>query len=1066
MSKSNTSFTKLNILSSFVHKYRASSVHKTMMIAMSLFLSTASPVQAAGGENVALNFSSSDQITLYVSLGFGILSLLIGLFVSMSVLKQSSGSKAMQDVSSAIKDGAMAYLKKQVSVMSLMVVLLAIGLFGLYQGTYGFATALKVSLTFTFGVAASYLAGYIGMLMAVNGNVRTAHAAITSYKLSLETAFRSGSVAGLATVGMGLIGASLIFLLGGNDAVLMLVGFGFGGSLAALFMRVGGGIYTKAADVGADLVGKVEAGIPEDDPRNPATIADNVGDNVGDCAGMAADVFESYVVTLLAAIVLGAATSEIFDQSIWMKLVLFPFMIKGIGIIASIAGILTFSGKEDLNSDPLSSIRSGFKKAVIVCLLGSGVASWYMFDGQKNGVTTDTLTHHSHIIKSDLEQVLDVKHQLAKHHHTSVDKITVDKLINHPKIKEAKLSHPDMNEYLNYLVSIDSIDKVSTINLKDYQKVNPDGSDTLLESYSVPTQKNGKDLQFINLGQMLKNNEIKCYHVGVKQNSTEKDGKLTQAPKENFHFLIQSHDAIQKLIDSKNTHPNASLRVIKKYDVHPYVGKNNTLLLAVSGLSKSDLRKGIEPMQILRGTSVELQKLYEEAVKNKSYQPLQQRMTAVDTSMLEFNTIAWWRFYACIVFGIFMAFAIELLTDYYVSTKRKPVQEVAGVSTAGAAPMLIQGFSYAQESSVFSVFTIVASLIAPMVIFPPAEFGGYILSLYGIALVGLGLLSTTGYILAMDTFGPISDNAQGVFEMSGAGKDNPEAARAVGLLDAAGNTTKALTKGFAIATAVVASIALFQSYIKDTHLENIGIQANVPEIFMGILLGGATPYLFSAFSISAVGRAAFHLIAEVRRQFKADPGIMEGTSKPNYGKCVEIVTAAAQKELLGPAILAIFMPIAVGFGFSIGKDPVLIAGERFNLVGAQALGGFLIGAIVSGQLLAVFLANAGGMWDNAKKLIEDGFHGGKGSEAHKASVVCDTVGDPFKDTAGPALNPLIKVMNLVAVLLAPIIVQPLGTSVLIGVTGISILFLIGAMAASKKGSMSEHFNAMNQEKES
>jgi len=401
-----------------------------------------------------------------------------------------------------------------------------------------------------------------------------------------------------------------------------------------------------------------------------------------------------------------------------------------------------------------------------------------------------------------------------------------------------------------------------------------------------------------------------------------------------------------------------------------------------------------------------------------------------------------------------MAFAIEMLTDYYVSTHKKPTQEVAGVSNAGPAPMIIQGFAYAAESSVFMVFAIVFALVVPLLLFSPATYGGYILSFYGIALVGLGLLTTTGYVLAMDTFGPISDNAQGVYEMSGEGHDNVYGLKAVQRLDAAGNTTKALTKGFAIATAVVAAVALFHSYLESAHLDLIGLRLDVPEIFLGMLIGAAAPYLFAASTINAVGRASFQLINEVRRQFREDPGIMLGTSKPNYGRCVAIVTAAAQRELLGPGILAIALPVAVAFGFSIGKPQTMIAGHMYNLTGAEALGGFLAGAIASGQLMAVLLANSGGMWDNAKKLIEDGLYGGKGTEAHKAGVVCDTVGDPFKDTAGPAMNPLIKVMNLVALLLASVVVMPLKDSTLILITVVAVGSLAVSIYISKKGSMS------------
>jgi K(+)-stimulated pyrophosphate-energized sodium pump len=374
--------------------------------------------------------------------------------------------------------------------------------------------------------------------------------------------------------------------------------------------------------------------------------------------------------------------------------------------------------------------------------------------------------------------------------------------------------------------------------------------------------------------------------------------------------------------------------------------------------------------------------------------------------------------------------------------------------------MIISGFAYGLESSVFMVLAIVVALLVPLNLFPPAEYGSMIMAFYGIALVGLGLLTTTAYILAMDTFGPISDNAQGVFEMSGE-SHNEYGSTSLQRLDAAGNTTKALTKGFAITTAVVAAVALFQSFVESSHLEVQGLRLDVPEVFLGLLIGAAAPFLFSSFAINAVGRAAFELISEVRRQFREMPGILKGETKPDYARCVAIVTAAAQRELLGPGILAIFLPIAVAFGFGIGKAPVMVGEVEYNLAGAMALGGFLAGAIASGQLMAVLLANSGGMWDNAKKVIEDGLHGGKGTEAHKASVVCDTVGDPFKDTAGPALNPLIKVMNLVALLIVGVVIQP-QTSGVMGwvVTTVAIAALVFAFMRSKKGSLAEQLEHM------
>jgi K(+)-stimulated pyrophosphate-energized sodium pump len=441
--------------------------------------------------------------------------------------------------------------------------------------------------------------------------------------------------------------------------------------------------------------------------------------------------------------------------------------------------------------------------------------------------------------------------------------------------------------------------------------------------------------------------------------------------------------------------------------------------------------------------------------------------------------VDWWRFWLATAFGVVVAVMIERITEYFTSTEKKPVKEISAAASTGPATLIIQGFAYGLESSVWAVFAIASALLAPLFIFPPELFDGPMLSFYGIALTGLGLLATTGYILAMDTFGPISDNANGIFEMSGALKERGNQPAAGGLtgdrivhrLDSVGNTTKALTKGFAIATAVVAAVALFHSFVEDSRLVELiniasqngvalkdafgGLPVDVPVVFIGLLIGGAAPFLFSAFSIMAVGRSAFEMIHEVRRQFREKPGIMQGTETPDYGRCVEIVTAAAQKELLGPGILAIALPVGVGFGLSIGAAPVTIGDNQYVFTGAQALGGYLAGAILSGQLLAVLLANSGGAWDNAKKRIEDGFLGGKGTDAHKAGVIGDTVGDPFKDTAGPALNPLIKVMNLVAILIAPIVIQPLPDAVRIGVTAVAVGALLFSVYWSKRGSVAE-----------
>jgi K(+)-stimulated pyrophosphate-energized sodium pump len=390
--------------------------------------------------------------------------------------------------------------------------------------------------------------------------------------------------------------------------------------------------------------------------------------------------------------------------------------------------------------------------------------------------------------------------------------------------------------------------------------------------------------------------------------------------------------------------------------------------------------------------------------------------------------------------GILLALVIERLTEYYTSTERPPVREIARSSRTGPATMILTGFSGGLESSTWAAVAICGALLGSIIIF----HGNAYMAAYGVALTGLGLLTTTGFLLAMDTFGPISDNANGIFEMSGAlheeeARGESRATRIVAKLDAVGNTTKALTKGFAIATAVIAAVALFRSFMADAKLEHIRI--DVPEVFIGVLIGGAVPFLFCAFAINAVSRAAGQLVMEVRRQFRNDPGIMAGTSKPDYARCVAMVTAAAQKELLAPGLLATFTPILVAFALGYG-DPKM---------GAEALGGFLAGAIVVGQLMAVLLSNSGGAWDNGKKLIEEGMYGGKGSEAHKAGVICDTVGDPFKDTAGPALNPMIKVMNLVGILIAPIAIAPISPALRWGIVAVAAVILAGAVIFSKRG---------------
>ena len=766
----------------------------------------------AGGESVQLPAFTAP---VYGVLAFVFLTSLIalayGLVLRGQVSRLSPGTPAMQEVGAAIRSGALAYLAKQVRTMLPLVAVLSVLLVFLYYTQYGLRIAVGVGVAFLLGVTLSYTAGYVGMGMAVIGNQRTANQALTTYKGALETAFKSGAVAGMMTVGLGLLGATAIFFIFRSDAMKVLIGFGFGGSLAALFMRVGGGIFTKSADVGADLVGKLEQSIPEDDPRNAATIADNVGDNVGDCAGMAADVFESYLVTLVAALLLGAAVgARTGNPAFTLPLILFPLVIHGVGILASILGIASLRGKEDITLDPLVPINRGFwLTGAVASVLLAGAA--FVLPGLKDGITVD----------------------------------------------------------------------------------------------------------------------------------------------------------------------------------------------------------------------------------GRTYGPVY--------------------FIAAAVIGVVLALVIGKQTEYFTGSDKRPVGEVAHASQTGAATLILSGFSLGLESAAWSAAVIVAALFSIVLLFG----GSALLSAYGIALAGLGLLTTTGYVLAMDTFGPISDNAQGIFEMSGAAREQLVLAeprqpsehvqrngtaphiitgdRVVSKLDSAGNTTKALTKGFAIATAVIAAVALFQSFVEEAHLQGVGLRLDTPRVFMGLLIGGAAPFLFCSFAINAVSRAAFQLVEEVRRQFREIPGIMEGTNKPDYARCVEIATAAAQKELLGPGILAICLPILVGFG-----------------LGADALGGYLAGVIVTGQLMAVLLANSGGAWDNAKKKIEDGLFGGKGTEQHKASVIGDTVGDPFKDTAGPALNPLIKVMNLVGVLIAGVVVSTAGNGLLRGIVVVIMAALLaGAILFSKRGGLAD-----------
>ena len=719
-----------------------------------------------------INLSGNDLTLVVVVAAIAVAALLVAAVLVREVLSASEGTERMKEIAAAVQEGASAYLSRQFRTLAVFAVIVFFVLFLLPADTTG--ERVGRSIFFLVGAVFSAVTGYMGMWLAVRGNVRVAAAANESgEQRAMKIAFRTGGVAGMFTVGLGLLGAALVVLIFRDQAPKVLEGFGFGAALLAMFMRVGGGIFTKAADVGADLVGKVEQGIPEDDPRNAATIADNVGDNVGDCAGMAADLFESYAVTLVAALILGKAA---FGS---LGLVL-PLIIPAIGVITAVIGIFAVSPRSSDRSGMSSINRGFFLSAVISAILViAAVFTW------------------------------------------------------------------------------------------------------------VPATWNG----IVSLGAVAAD---------------------------------------------------------------------------VSGNSLSPR----------------------------------------------------WFVILAVLIGIVLAALIQQLTAYFTETNRRPVDDVSKTSLTGPATVILSGISLGLESAVYSALLIGAAVYGAYLV----GGGSILLSLFAIALAGTGLLTTVGVIVSMDTFGPVSDNAQGIAEMSG--DVHGEGAKVLTRLDAVGNSTKAITKGIAIATAVLAATALFGSF----HDAIVGATASLglnsaldtvtnPEQYAGILnvanpanlvgliIGAAVVFLFSGLAINAVSRAAGAVIFEVRRQFREHPGIMEGTEKPEYGKVVDIVTRDSLRELVTPGILAVFTPIAVGFGLGVG-----------------ALGSYLAGTIATGVLMAVFLSNSGGAWDNAKKFVEDGNYGGKGSEAHAATVIGDTVGDPFKDTAGPAINPLIKVMNLVALLIAPAVV--------------------------------------------
>ena len=773
-----------------------------------------------------------ERFALWAVLGIAFAGLIYAGMLVGQVLGADRGTEKMRAVADAIKSGANAYLRRQFRVVALLTLIITGIVYAASAGEQGvWEVRAGRAAAFVMGAIFSWTVGFVGMSLAVRGNLRVAAAARTSYGGALQLGYRTGTITGMLTDGLGLLGGTLIFMAFGEHAYEVLLGFGFGGTLLALFMRVGGGIYTKAADVGADLVGKVEAGIPEDDPRNAATIADNVGDNVGDCAGMAADIFESYEVTIVAAMILGYA-------SFGHKGVIFPLLVRAIGVVGSIISTYTVkAGPNSTSDEALHSVHRGFIIGSIISVVG-----------------------------------------------------------------------------------------------------------------------------FVALG-------LGYLHFD--------DGYIKKYPQAlGGYRLTQDFESARAQFDA--AHPVTEVR------------------------PKEQVAR--EFRDFVRGYSGPILLTSQPAWSYLGWKGLDMRP-------------AW----TCFI-GIILAMALNKCTSYYTHTSYEPVKSLAKACQTGHATNIIQGFAVGYESTVVAVGVIATAIMLSVVIYSGAS---PVFVAYGVAMCGIGMLTLTGNTISMDVFGPVADNSNGIGEMGydreEMGEENYKRARQIlADLDAVGNTTKAETKGIAIGSAVIAAVSLFASFIaviavgsesrigemttEQYQAEAARLSIAQPEVFIGALIGGAIPFLFSSMLIRAVGRAAFLIVKECRLQFR-DKEIWAGTKTPDYGRVVNICTAAAQAELIGPGLLAIIMPVLVGI-----------------FLGAYALGGYLAGMIVVGQLLAVFMANAGGAWDNAKKTIEDGLYGGKGSEAHKASVTGDTVGDPLKDTAGPALNPLIKVMNMVALLaIAPII---------------------------------------------
>ncbi|HEY2785161.1 MAG TPA: sodium/proton-translocating pyrophosphatase [Fimbriiglobus sp.] len=860
-------------------------------------------------------YGSLEKGGLVVALLIAIAGLVYAFRMRKQVLAAETGTPAMQEIAAAVREGANAYLRRQFSVVGVLIVVIsALIVIAKWPWLLDDAHHTKNELTvvaigrgvaFLMGSLFSASVGFTGMRLATAGNLRVAAAARNSFGDAMRIAYRTGTVTGMFTCGLGLLGGTAILLVFGEVAYETLLGFGFGGSLLALFMRVGGGIYTKAADVGADLVGKVEQSMAEDDPRNAATIADNVGDNVGDCAGMAADVFESYAVTMVASVILGYA-------SIGYKGMIFPLLVMAVGVVSSmISTALVGKGMTTgTSASAMKSINNGFWRSAAISIIGFMVLGLVY-------------------LRFDAPYIVTVA-------------------IDRGMYKEDEFQK---------LLGRAPFDLAKEAEMK-----------SLRRSEGV-TSKRAEEIE----------REIEIY----RKDTLSAWQKLTADEQAKMSSTAIEFRAVPKAQRDR---------------------------LAGFGLNSDGDAAGILPVGQLASAR---------------YVPLKE---GLDLSA------AW-----CCLIGILLAVALNRCTEYWTSTEYNPVKEVVKASRTGHATNIISGLALGYESSVWAVLIISSALLGSVMVFQ--DTNNLLFIAFGVAMTGIGMLTLTGDTISMDVFGPVADNANGIGEMgynkAHGGADlkptdpdyltpeqNKTARQILADLDAVGNTTKAITKGVAIGSAVIAAVSLFASFIAvlvTGSEEKIGqltigdfvegaakLTVADPYVFIGMLIGGAVPMLFSAMTIRAVGRAAYLIVFECRNQFR-DPDIMAGRRRPDYGRVVDICTGTAQKELIGPGLLAICTPLCVGF-----------------LLGPFALGGFLAGMILSGQLLAVFMSNAGGAWDNAKKMIEDDpktATTGKHSEMHKASVTGDTVGDPLKDTAGPAINPLIKVMNMVSLLALPLVIM-------------------------------------------